>query len=66
MLFSPRSEYLDKILAKLKEEEFDPEEKDDSAGFLGVHIQQDNKNGQIYMLQVSLMDCIIDSLGCET
>jgi hypothetical protein len=60
LLFSPRSEYIDKILAKLKEEELDLEEEDYVAGFLGVHVQQDNKNGHIYMSQVGLIDRIID------
>jgi hypothetical protein len=66
LLFSPQSEWIDKILAKWKEEELDLEEEDDVAGFLGVHVQLDNKNGHICVSQVGLIDCIIDALGCET
>jgi hypothetical protein len=60
LLFSPQSEYFNEILAKLKED------YDDAAGFLGIHVQQDNKNGQIYMSHVGLIDRIINALGCDT
>ncbi|KAI2505066.1 hypothetical protein MHU86_9342 [Fragilaria crotonensis] len=61
LLFSPRQEYIDDVLSKLKEEELDLEEEDDVAGFLGV-----KENGQIHMTQLGLIDRIIDALGCDS
>ena len=39
--------------------------EDSVAGFLGVQIQRDPKNGQVHMTQTGLIDCIIEALGCE-
>ena len=66
LLFSPRQEYIDDVLSKLKEEELDLEEEDDVAGFLGVNVQRDDENGQIHMTQLGLIDRIIDALGCDS
>ena len=66
LLFSPRPEYIDEVLAQLKEEELDLKEEDDVAGFLGVNVQRDDANGQIHMTQQGLIDRIIDALGCDS
>ena len=49
LLFSPRAEYIDEVLALLRSEEIELEEEDGVAGFLGVNVQQDSESGEIHM-----------------
>jgi Reverse transcriptase (RNA-dependent DNA polymerase) len=65
LLFSPRPEYIDDVLAQLREENLDLEEEDDVAGFLGVNVERDSKSGEIRMTQVGLINRIIEALGCD-
>jgi hypothetical protein len=44
----PHSQNIRTKKAKLKEEELDLEKEDAVAGFLGVRVQKDDKNSQIY------------------
>ena len=59
--FSPKQEYIDEALEKLREEGMDLEKENDVAGFLGVHM--DKTDGKITMTQKGLIARIIDALG---
>jgi hypothetical protein len=65
LLFSPRSEYIDEVLAQLRDEQMDLEEEDDVAGFLGVDVHRNDKNDTIVMTQKGLIERIVNALGCE-
>ncbi len=39
LFYSPKPEYINKVVNKLQEDGMDLETKDDIAGFLGVHIE---------------------------
>jgi hypothetical protein len=64
LFFSPKQEYIDEILLKLKAKCLDLNIKEDVAGFLGVHVGK-NPNGSIELTQACLMDRIIGALGLE-
>jgi hypothetical protein len=64
LLFSPRLEYIDAVLAKLRAAKMDLEVEDDVAGFLGVDVHRHGNS--ITMTQTGLIDRIIKALGCET
>jgi hypothetical protein len=64
LFFSPKQEYIDEILLKLKAKGLYLNIKEDVAGFLGVHVGK-NPNGSIELTQVGLTDRIIGALGIE-
>jgi hypothetical protein len=64
LLFSPKQEYINEILLKLKVKCLDLNIEEDVAGFLGVHVGK-SPNGSIEPTQVGLMDRIIAALGLE-
>ena len=66
LLFSPKAEFIDEVLMKLREESLDLEEEDDVAGFLGVDVNRDTENDRIIMTQKGLIDRIVKALECET
>jgi hypothetical protein len=59
--FSPRQEYIDEALEKLRAVGMDLEKEDDVAGFLGVHLER--QGDSIKMTQKGLTGRIIEALG---
>jgi hypothetical protein len=64
LLFSPKQEYIDEILLKLKPKGLDLNIEEDVAGFLGVHVGK-SPNGSIELTQVGLTDSSIGALVIE-
>jgi hypothetical protein len=64
LFFSPKQEYTDEILLKLKAKGLDLIIEEDVAGFLGVHVGN-NPNGSIELTQIGLIDRIIGALVLE-
>ena len=50
---------------KLREQGVDLKQEDNAAGFLGVTLGCDEKNGMMEMKQVGLIDCVIETLGLD-
>jgi len=65
LFYSPRQEYIDDVVRKLEEEGMDLETEDDVAGFLGVHIERNDKNGTIKLTQKGLIKRIIETLEID-
>jgi hypothetical protein len=67
LLFAKDMKDIDEVLAKLQAPPHNMllEEEDDVAGFLGVHIQRDNKKGEVSLTQVGLIDRIIEALQID-
>jgi hypothetical protein len=64
LFFSPKQEYIDEILLKLKAKGLDLNIEEDVAGFLGVHVEK-NVNVSIELTQVGLTDHTIVPLELE-
>ena len=66
LFFSPKEEYIDKLLKDLKEKcSLDLNVEDDVAGFLGVNIDR-REDGSIELTQSGLTQRIITALGLES
>jgi Reverse transcriptase (RNA-dependent DNA polymerase) len=63
LFFAPSQEYIDDVLAKLRQT-MEIEVEDDVAGFLGVHIKR-NDDGTVVLTQQGLIDRCIAALGVE-
>ena len=61
--FSPKQEYIDEAMQKLREQGMDLEKEDDVAGFLGVHMEQ--RGDSIKLTQRGLTRRIIEALGVD-
>ena len=71
LFFSPDPKYIDEAIAKLKGDRgMELEAEDSVAGFLGVHIERDERNNTIKLTQTGLIDRICKALGtnkgCDT
>ena len=62
LFYSPKPEYIDEVIQKLKDKEMDLEAEDSVAGFLGVHIEHNEKDGTIKLTQEGLSKRIIEAL----
>jgi hypothetical protein len=65
LLFSPKKEWIDELIFKLKKQQVDLEEEDSVAGFLGVHIERNDNDGTIKLTQTGITQRIIDALGVQ-
>jgi hypothetical protein len=66
LLFSPKQEWIDEVIDKLKNTaDLSVEIEDDVAGFLGVQIKRDDEKGTVTLTQTGLIDRIIDALEIE-
>jgi hypothetical protein len=67
LLFAKKMQDIEEVLAKLQDEPHNMllEEEDDVAGFLGVHIERDDKKGEVTLTQVGLIDRIIEALQID-
>ena len=61
--FSPKQEYIDEAMNKLRDVGMDLEKEDDVAGFLGVHMERQGDN--IKLTQKGLTRRIIEALGVD-
>ena len=63
LFYSPKREYIDEVLDKLKKQENAELDVEDSvAGFLGVHIERDETQGTIKLTQQGLIKRILTAL----
>ena len=66
LFFAKNEEDIDEVLAHLQNvEKLTLEIEKDAAGFLGVDIKRDPKNGEITMTQTGLIDRILEALKVE-
>jgi len=66
LLFSPKQEWIDEVIVKLKNTaDLSIEIEDDVAGFLGVQIKRDDAKGTVTLTQTGLTDRIIEALAIE-
>ena len=63
LLYSPKEEYIDEIIQKLREEEMELEVEDSVAGFLGVHMERNESDGSIKLTQKGLTKRIVEALN---
>jgi hypothetical protein len=63
LFYSAKEEFIDSTILKLKESGMDLEVEGEVAGFLGVHIQKDAKEGTISLTQTGLIKRIIEAAG---
>jgi hypothetical protein len=63
LFYSAKEEFIDSTIHQLKESGMDLEVKGEEAGFLGVHIQKDAKEGTISLIQTGLIKRIIETAG---
>jgi hypothetical protein len=63
LFYSPKEEYIDKIIQKLRNEEMEFDVEDSVAGFLGVHMERNESDGSIKLTQKGLIKRIIEALN---
>jgi Reverse transcriptase (RNA-dependent DNA polymerase) len=63
LFYSAKEEYIDDVIRKLQNLEMDLEVEGEVAGFLGVHIQWNDRDGSITLTQTGLIKRIIDAVG---
>jgi hypothetical protein len=62
LFYSPKPEYIDEVIQKLRDAEMDLEEEGSVAGFLGVHIERNEEDQSIKLTQKGLIKRIIEAL----
>ena len=66
LFWSPKAECIDEVIERLRnEEKVELEEEDDVAGFLGVHIEKNERDQSIKLTQKGLIKRIIEALNIE-
>ena len=65
LFFSPKEEYIDEIIAKLRADEMELEEESSVAGFLGVNMTYDKVRNTVTLTQEGLTKRIIEALNIE-
>ncbi|KAG7374494.1 reverse transcriptase RNA-dependent DNA polymerase [Nitzschia inconspicua] len=65
LLWSPKSEWIEEAVSQLTATGMTLEVEESVAGFLGVHIQRNQKDGSIKLTQTGLIKRIISALGIE-
>ena len=65
LFYSPHKEWIDEVIQQIEQQELKLEIEDSIAGFLGVHIKQDEKEGTIKLTQSGLCKHIIDALQLQ-
>jgi hypothetical protein len=66
LFYSPRQEYIDEAIHKLRDSRMELKVEDLVPGFLGVHIDQDESNQTIKLTQTGLIKRIIEALHVTT
>ena len=62
LFYAPKAEFIEKAIAKLKELGMELEVEDSVAGFLGVHIERDERDQSIKLTQLGLTRRIVEAL----
>ena len=62
LFYSPKKEWIDEAIEKLKAHKMELEVEDSVAGFLGVHIERNTDEGTIKLTQKGLITRIIETL----
>ena len=65
LFFSPKGEYIDEIIQKLRQDDMELEEESSVAGFLGVNMAYDKTDNTIKLKQEGLTKRIIEALNIE-
>jgi hypothetical protein len=63
LFYSPKVEYINEVIDRLKALDMDLEVEGSVAGFLGVHIARDDVTGTITLTQEGLIKRIVEALG---
>jgi hypothetical protein len=59
LFYSPKMEYIDEVIEKLRQQEMDLEVEGEVSGFLGVHIERNVVSGTISLTQKGLIKRIV-------
>lgn len=62
LFYSPKEEYIQEVIEKLRMNEMELEVEDSVAGFLGVHLERCDDQGRIKLTQVGLTKRIVEAL----
>ena len=65
LFYSPRKEWIDEVIKKIEKQDLELEIEDSVVGFLGVHIERNEKDGTIKLTQKGLIKRIIDALQIQ-
>lgn len=65
LFYAPKEEYIDEAIEKLKQQGVQVEIEDSVAGFLGVHIDRDDREGTIKLTQEGLAKRVCDALDSQ-
>lgn len=65
LFYSPKMAYIDEVIEKLRQQEMDLEVEGEVSGFLGVHIERNEKDQTVTLKQTGLSKRIIEALGIE-
>ena len=65
LFYSPKAEYIDEAIEKLRTAGIELDIEQDVARFLGVHIDQDPAKGTVKLSQKGLAICIVRALGVD-
>ena len=65
LFYSPRKEWIDEVIKKIEKQDLELEIEDSVAGFLGVHIERNEKDGTIKLTQKGLIKQIVDALQIQ-
>jgi hypothetical protein len=65
LFYSPKSEYIDEVIANLRKNEMELEVENSVAGFLGVHIERNEMDGSIKLTQKGLAARVVETLQIE-
>ena len=67
LFWSPKAEYIDEVIQKLREEQkVELEDEESVAGFLGVHIERNEADQTIKLTQSGLAKRIVESFLCPS
>jgi hypothetical protein len=65
LFFSPKAEYIDEVIERLRKCDMELEVEGEVAGFLGVHIVRNQSNTTITLTQIGLIKRIIEAVGAS-
>ena len=65
LFYSPRKEWIDEAIKKIEKQDLELEIEDSVAGFLGVRIERNEKDGTIKLTQKGLIKRIVKALQIQ-
>ncbi len=63
LIYAPKEEYIDEVIQKLRQQDMELEVEESVAGFLGVHMERNERDGSIKLTQTGLTKRIIEALN---